>query len=71
MQQEVEIQVIIKNPKEVERKLRKVGKFIGARKQVDKYFVPPYKDFFAKAFLKGPAKIPVYYSLVLAKCEYD
>lgn len=48
MKQEVEIQVIIKNPKEIEKKLRKVGKFIEARKQVDKYFVPPYKDFFAK-----------------------
>jgi len=29
------------------------------------------RNFNIKAFLKGPAKIPVYYSLVLAKCEYD
>lgn len=45
---EVEIQAIIKNPKEVERKLRKVGKFLKTRKQVDKYFVPSQKDFFAE-----------------------
>jgi len=48
MNQEVEIQAIIKNPKEVEKKLRKIGEFIKIRKQVDKYFVPPYRDFFAK-----------------------
>ena len=48
MHKEVELQIIIKNPTEVERKLRRVGKFAGARKQIDKYFVPPYKDFFAK-----------------------
>lgn len=47
MKQEIEIQVIIKNPTEVEKKLRKVGKFVKTRKQIDKYFVPPDRDFFA------------------------
>jgi len=32
MKKEIELQLIIKNPKEVERKLRKIGKFVGARK---------------------------------------
>lgn len=48
MHQEVELQIIIKNPTAIEKKLRKVGKFVGARKQVDKYFVLPYRDFFVK-----------------------
>jgi len=48
MKKEVELQIIIKNPTEVERKLRKIGKFIKTRKQIDKYFVPPQRDFFAK-----------------------
>jgi len=46
MNKEVEIQMIIKNPKEVEKKLRKFGKFIKNRKQVDKYFIPPHKNYF-------------------------
>ena len=45
---EIEIQAIIKNPKEVERKLKKVGKFIKTKKQVDNYFVTPRRNFFAK-----------------------
>lgn len=48
MKQEVELQIIIKNPVEVEGKLKKVGKFIEAREQIDKYFVPPHRDFFVK-----------------------
>ena len=48
MKKEVELQIIIKDPAVVERKLRKVGKFVVVQKQIDKYFVPPYKDFFAK-----------------------
>jgi predicted adenylyl cyclase CyaB len=46
MKREVEIQMIIKNPREVEKKLRKTGKFIKTRKQVYKYFVPPHKNYF-------------------------
>lgn len=45
---EVEIQVIIKNPEKVEARLNEVGKFVKSRQQVDKYFVPPYRNFFAK-----------------------
>ena len=48
MQQEIEIQAIIKNPEEVEEKLKKIGNFVKTRKQVDKYFVPPQRDFFAE-----------------------
>ncbi len=48
MNKEIEIQVEIKNPGDVEKKIEKVGKFIKTRKQVDKYFVPPQKDFFIK-----------------------
>jgi len=45
---EVEIQVIIKNPEKAEAKLNKTGKFIKSRRQIDKYYVPPHRDFFAK-----------------------
>ena len=48
MKKEIEIQIIIKNPIEVERKIKEIGKFIEVQKQVDKYFVPPHRDFFAK-----------------------
>jgi len=48
MKEEIEIQVKIKNPKEVEKKLRRTGKFVKARKQVDKYFVPAQRNFFVK-----------------------
>ena len=48
MKKEIELQVIIKNPIGVERKLKRIGKYLEARKQVDKYFVPSYRDFFAK-----------------------
>lgn len=48
MNVEVEIQTIIKNPEEAEKKLREVASFVKERKQVDKYFVPPQRDFFAK-----------------------
>lgn len=45
---EVEIQVIIKNPKKAEARLNKVGKFVKSRQQTDKYFVLPYRNFFDK-----------------------
>ena len=48
MKQEVELQLMIKNPIEIEKKLRKIGQYIETRKQIDKYFVPPQRDFFAK-----------------------
>jgi len=46
---EVEIQAKIKNPASIERKLKKVGKFIKSRKQRDIYFVPPQRNFFVKS----------------------
>lgn len=48
MNREIEIQAIIKDPKDVENKLRRVGRFVVSREQTDKYFVPPQRDFFAK-----------------------
>ena len=45
---EVEIQAKIEDAKEAEKKLKEKGKFIGIKKQIDKYFVPPHKDFFSK-----------------------
>ncbi|MDI6883274.1 MAG: hypothetical protein QMC93_02245 [Patescibacteria group bacterium] len=48
MHKEVELQIIIKDQKAVEKKLRKTGKFIKTRTQIDKYFVPPYRNFFAQ-----------------------
>lgn len=48
MQEEIEIQAKIKSPKEVEKKLKRVGKFVKVRKQIDKYFVPEKRNFFSK-----------------------
>jgi len=45
---EVEIQVVIKNPKKVEERLNEVGKFIKERKEKDKYYVTPDRNFFDK-----------------------
>jgi len=42
MKQEVELQLKIKKPQEIEKKLKKIGKYVGTRKQIDKYFVPPF-----------------------------
>jgi adenylate cyclase, class 2 len=45
---EVEIQVFIKNLAMAESRLKEVGKFIKSRQQIDKYYVLPHRDFFAK-----------------------
>lgn len=45
---EVEIQVFIKNPNKVEKRLNEVGKFAKEKKQIDKYYVLPHRDFFIK-----------------------
>ncbi len=45
---EVEIQAFIKDPTKIEARLNEVGKFVKSRKQVDKYYVLPHRDFFAK-----------------------
>ena len=44
---EVEIQVIIKDPEKIEARLNEVGRFVKSRKQIDKYFVTPQRDFFS------------------------
>jgi len=53
MNEEVEIQVILKNPEEVEAKLNKIAEFVKEKKQKDEYFVPKHEDFFS---LKRPIK---------------
>ncbi len=46
MNKEVEVRAIIKNPKKAEEILKKVGKFRGEKKQIDKYYVPKDNDYF-------------------------
>ncbi|MCX6806733.1 MAG: class IV adenylate cyclase [Candidatus Berkelbacteria bacterium] len=46
MNQEVEIQIKIKNPKEAEKQILKLGKYIKQKKQIDKYFTPKNNDYF-------------------------
>ncbi|MEE9525039.1 MAG: class IV adenylate cyclase [Candidatus Woesearchaeota archaeon] len=46
MNQEVEIKVFVKNPEQVEAKLKEVGKFIKEKTQKDEYFTPQHEDFF-------------------------
>ena len=48
MNQEIEIQVKIKDSASVEKEILKFGKFIKERQQKDVYFVTPQKDFFVK-----------------------
>jgi predicted adenylyl cyclase CyaB len=45
MNEEVEIKVFLENPNEVEEKLKKVGKFVKEKTQVDEYFTPKHKDY--------------------------
>jgi len=48
MNQEIEIQVKIKDPVLAEKEILKFGKFVKERQQKDVYFVLPQRDFFAK-----------------------
>ena len=52
MNKEIEIAVSVRNPKEAERNILKIAKFIREVKQVDNYFVPKDKDFFKKKVTK-------------------
>ncbi|MDP2789132.1 MAG: class IV adenylate cyclase [bacterium] len=45
---EVEIKVKIDNLEEIKKKVSKIGKLIKSIKQIDDYYVPFHKDFFAK-----------------------
>lgn len=47
MNEEVEIKVILKNPGEVEKKLKELARFIKAKDQLDEYFTPKHEDFFS------------------------
>ena len=48
MNQEVEIQVRIKDPAAAEKEILKFGSFVKERNQADQYYVLPYRDFFEK-----------------------
>lgn len=48
MKREVETQVKIKNVRVLERKLKKISKYLGKRKQTDKYFTPANNNYFEK-----------------------
>lgn len=47
MNEEVEIQVVLKNPEEVELKLREVARFVKEKIQKDEYFTPVHENFFS------------------------
>lgn len=44
---EVEIKVKINNPEEIKKKVASIGKLVKAINQVDDYYVPVQRDFFA------------------------
>jgi len=52
MNKEIEIAVIVRNPKEAEKNILKIAKFIREVRQIDKYFVPKDKDFFKEKLTK-------------------
>ena len=45
---EVEIKVKVENLEEIKEKISKIGKLVKAIKQIDEYYVPSHRDFFAK-----------------------
>lgn len=45
---EVEIKIKIDNFEEIKKKVEKIGKLIKSIKQVDEYYVPFHRDFFAQ-----------------------
>ncbi len=45
---EVEIKIKINNFEEIKERVSKVGKLIKAIKQIDEYYVPSHRDFFAQ-----------------------
>jgi len=45
---EVEIKVKVNNLKVIEEKVAKMGKLIKAIKQIDDYYIPAHRDFFAR-----------------------
>lgn len=47
MNVEVEIKVRGDNPEEIKKKVSKIGKLVKAIRQIDDYYVPVHRDFFA------------------------
>ncbi|OGI76007.1 hypothetical protein A3C67_01405 [Candidatus Nomurabacteria bacterium RIFCSPHIGHO2_02_FULL_42_19] len=45
---EVEIKVKVENLEEIKEKISKIGQLVKAIKQIDEYYVPFHRDFFAK-----------------------
>lgn len=48
MNVEVEIKVEVNNFEEIKQKVSKIGKLIKSIKQVDEYYIPCHRDFFAQ-----------------------
>ena len=44
---EVEIKVKKNNPQEIRKKVADLGKLIKSIKQIDEYYIPSHRDFFA------------------------
>lgn len=44
---EVEIKAKVDNPEEIRKKVAKIGKLVKSIKQIDEYYVPCQRDFFA------------------------
>ena len=45
---EVEIKVKVDNLEEIKEKVSKVGKLVKAIRQIDDYYIPAHRDFFAQ-----------------------
>ena len=45
---EVEIKVKVANLAEIKKKVSKIGKLVKAIKQIDEYYIPAHRDFFAQ-----------------------
>ncbi|MBS3143915.1 hypothetical protein J4446_03525 [Candidatus Woesearchaeota archaeon] len=56
MNKEIEIAVIVRNPKEAEKNILKIAKHIRTVKQLDNYYVPKNKDFFKDRIINCKSK---------------
>jgi len=57
MNEEIEIQVKLKNPKQAEAEIREKANFVDQIKQKDQYFVPFHNDFFTSNPIKKYLRI--------------
>jgi adenylate cyclase, class 2 len=53
MNEEIEIKEILKNPQQIEDKLKQIAKFVKEKTQIDEYFTPKHENYFE---LKRPVK---------------